>query len=106
MGVLIECCIIEHYPDMFEEAFGFLYFSKIPEFGEEIMLKWLDGKDAYKTRVIRVDGLKIHTQVEKAKPLPLQCTNTPENQIVYTAALNILPLQNKENNYAFNPTRS
>lgn len=42
----------EHYSDEAPEAFGFVRFPHAPKNGDVVMLKWLDGRDAYEVTVI------------------------------------------------------
>ena len=66
MPNFIEYEIIEHYrdADSAPEPFGFQMFpvTSPPRVGDVVMLRWLDGKDAYRVQVERVSGYVLHVR--------------------------------------------
>lgn len=55
--------IVEHFAEDPPEPFGtYLHDMRhsSPRPGDEIQLKWLDGRLAYRVRIDRVDGLTLH----------------------------------------------
>lgn len=54
--------VIECYDDEAPEAFGTYVGSPDLQVGDEIQLKWLDGSDAYKVKVIKRDGMELHVE--------------------------------------------
>lgn len=45
----------EHYPDESPEPFGTVILDDHPKVDDIIMLKWSDGKDAYRVRIFQVN---------------------------------------------------
>lgn len=60
--MFIEYEVIEHYQDAAPEPFGHYLHpaGPQPKAGDSIMLKWLDGRDAYRVTVDRVVGVTLH----------------------------------------------
>lgn len=53
----IECIyeVKEHHEDEAPETFGHVRFAEQPKIGEQVMLKWIDGRDAYEVVVTHVE---------------------------------------------------
>jgi len=54
--------VIEHYPDEPPEPFGGYEGSPNVKAGDMIQLKWLDGRDAYKAKVVSRDEMTLHVE--------------------------------------------
>jgi len=56
----IEYLVIEHYVDEPPDEFGHALLNQQPKEGDVVMLHWLDGSEAYRVRVDRVDNMRLH----------------------------------------------
>lgn len=57
--VSIEYEVIERYEYLPSEPFGFVQLHYVPTIGQHIMLHWLNGKPAYKVKVLQINGSKL-----------------------------------------------
>jgi hypothetical protein len=60
--IYFEYLVIEHYVDEPPDEFGHVTFAadQQPKVGDVVMLRWLDGRDAYRVRVDRIDNMRLH----------------------------------------------
>lgn len=54
--------VVEHYDDEAPEPFGGYFGSPDVKAGDEIQLKWLDGRDAYMVKVVERDDMTLHVR--------------------------------------------
>lgn len=62
---MIGYSVIETYEDEVPEPFGGYWAEREPNAGDIIQLKWLNGRDAYKVKVLRVDLDEFRLVVKK-----------------------------------------
>lgn len=62
---LYEYKVIEEYADEAPDDFGFHRFAEHPKVGDVVMLKWLDGRDAYQVRVTECSIQELKVRVAK-----------------------------------------
>lgn len=67
----VQLCfnVVEEYDDAAPEDFGGYVAGAVSAPGDVVQLKWLDGKDAYKVRVVRVLLEDLVLRVKKLEDL-------------------------------------
>lgn len=59
MTVQFELNVTELFDGEPPEPFGTMRVERLPEAGDTVMLKWLDGTEAYSVRVVRRNGFDM-----------------------------------------------
>ena len=62
--------VTERYDDGFKEAFGFTRLRERPVPGAIIQLRWLDGRLAYRVRVLECEGSSLLVQAVSEEKIP------------------------------------